>query len=251
MAPRKKSLTSKLNEAAGNSGQTVEMRETSSFMPFEKIKDRVEDTRKLNQKHVKSLELSIMAIGLIEPLVVDQDGVLLAGGHRKAAIAQIADSPTGDKLIAKLFPGGVPVRVMPFSASDSPQKALQVEVAENEHRRDYTRSEVLAIAERLKQAGFEELKGRPKKGQKALIPALTAVVGKSRRQVFRLLEEPKEERVTPDTLSNTDQRDRHLKAAIAALEKWQGVGGKGRKRRETELSKYIPDILDRLKKALE
>ena len=216
-----------------------------SLMPLESIQDRASDTRNLNQKHVEALALSIAAIGLIEPLVVDKDGVLLAGGHRKAAIALLIDGPGGDKLMNNLFPSGIPVRVMPFSASDSPEKALQVEIAENEHRRDYTRDEVMGIIERLKQAGFEELKGRPKKGQKALMPALTAIVGKSRRQVFRILEEPKDKRVTHDTLSESD---RDLQKAIALLQKWETTHG--RKRRETALANRLPDILEQLQEGL-
>ena len=157
-----------------------------SFMPFDSIKDRESDTRKLKQKHVEALEYSILAIGLIEPLVVDQDGVLLAGGHRKAAIANIHKN---SKAFNNVFPNGVPVRMMPFSSSADPGKALQVEIAENEHRRDYTTKEIKAIAKRLKDAGFEELKGRPTKKQKPLMPALSAVVGKSTRQLRRIMNE--------------------------------------------------------------
>ena len=245
MAPRKKSLTSKLNEAAGNSIQTVETADNLSLMPFNQIKERASDTRQINQHHVKSLAMSIAAIGLIEPLVVDKDGILIAGGHRKAAIAFLENEPEGDKLLEKLFPGGIPIRSMPFSASEEPDKALSIEIAENEHRRDYTRDEIIGIAERLKNAGFEELKGRPKKGQKPLMPALTAIVGKSKRQVYRILEEPEKKSVTYDILSDSD---RYLQRAIANLEKWEK--SRGKKRRETNLSKEIPKLLDKLREGL-
>lgn len=227
--------------AAARSQKKPSAKGNPSLMPFENIQDRADDTRQLNQKHVEALALSIAAIGLIEPLVVDQDGVLLAGGHRKAAIAFLTDGPSGDKLMDNLFPGGVPVRIMPFSASDSPEKALNVEIAENEIRRDYSRDEVLAIAERLKQAGFEELKGRPKKGQKPLMPALAAVVGKSKRRIQQMMEEPKDESAKDCILSESDQ---HLQKAIALLQKWET--SHGRKRRETALAKKMDEIIGQL-----
>ena len=232
--------------AAARSQKKPSTKGNPSLMPFENIQDRASDTRQLNQKHVETLALSIAAIGLIEPLVVDKDGVLLAGGHRKAAIALLADGPGGDKLMENMFPGGVPVRIMPFSASDNPDKALNIEIAENEIRRDYSRDEVLAIAERLKQAGFEELKGRPKKGQKPLMPALAAVVGKSKRRIQQMMEEPKDESAKDFALSESDK---HLQRAIASLEKWRST--KGRKKRESELASKIDSILDDLNKGLE
>jgi len=191
---------------------------TQAFMPFDAIQDRAADTRKIREKHVKALELSILAIGLIEPLVVDQDGVLLAGGHRKAAIANLRQDET---LFKKVFPNGVPVRVMPFSAADNPAKALQVEVAENEQRRDYTAKEIRSIAEQLKEAGFEELKGRPSKTQKPLMPALSAVVGKSVRQLRRIINEDQKSR----TLDRLSEKDDYLRRAINNLEKLQKIDG--------------------------
>ncbi|HIK06727.1 MAG TPA: hypothetical protein IGS40_18880 [Trichormus sp. M33_DOE_039] len=56
--------------------------------------------------------------------------------------------------------------MLPFDAESDPDLALQVEIAENEKRRDYTPNEVKAIADRLRTAGFIHVKGRPKKGQK-------------------------------------------------------------------------------------
>ncbi len=44
------------------------------------------DTRPLNPRHVESLAESIAVLGLIEPLVLDNQGRLLAGGHRLEAI---------------------------------------------------------------------------------------------------------------------------------------------------------------------
>ena len=162
-------------------------REQSAFAALDSIIDRIENTRELNQNHVENLAESISALGLLEPLVVDRRLRLLAGGHRKAAIFVLRLS--SPDLYELHFPNDqVPIRVMPFDADDEPDKALQCEVAENEKRRDYSPAEVKLLAQRLKAAGFVELKGRPKKGQKALMPALSVVVGKSIRRIQQYLE---------------------------------------------------------------
>jgi ParB family chromosome partitioning protein len=59
---------------------------------LEQILDRETDTRPLQSQHVTQLAESISVLGLIEPLVVDNRGRLLAGGHRKAAIASIREN---------------------------------------------------------------------------------------------------------------------------------------------------------------
>ena len=166
--------------------QFAEEREQSAFVSLDSIIDRKENTRELNQLHVENLAESIGFLGLLEPLVVDKRYRLLAGGHRKAAISFLRlSSPERYEFH---FPNNqVPIRVMPFDADDDPDKAFQCEVAENEKRRDYSASEVRVLAERLKAAGFMELRGRPKKGQKALMPALSVVVGKSIRRIQQYL----------------------------------------------------------------
>ena len=216
-----------------------------SLMPLDDIKDRDRDTRDLNTKHVITLANSIEALGLIEPLAVDKDGVLLAGGHRRAAIALLREQKP--EAYDEHFPGGaVPVRIMEFSSTKEPDRAMQVEIAENEQRRDYTSKEIQAIAERLKQAGFEELKGRPGKGQKPLMPALSAVVGKSIRRIQQILDqESKQESPKSFGLSESDK---HLKRAIASLEKWTKT--RGRKRRELKLSEEIENVLSLLREGL-
>lgn len=55
-------------------------------LPLSQIYPRAEDNRPLRDAHVKDLAESIGALELIEPLVVDTKGVLLAGGYRLAAI---------------------------------------------------------------------------------------------------------------------------------------------------------------------
>ncbi|MBD2101028.1 ParB N-terminal domain-containing protein [Leptolyngbya sp. FACHB-261] len=152
-----------------------------SSLPLDQIKDRSQDTRTLNQQHVVALSESISVLGLIEPLVVDQEEVLLAGGHRLAAIRHLAKTEPGT--FKQLFANGVPVRVMSLKVAEDPARALEIEVAENEKRRDYTPAEVRALADRLREAGYVERPGRPAKGEKALKPALEIIVGKSLRTV--------------------------------------------------------------------
>jgi hypothetical protein len=138
------------------------------------------DTRQPTEAALDALAESIDALGLLEPLVVDRLGSLLCGKTRLMALRRLAckDPARWDR---------VPVRRMDFMAEDEPARALAVEVAENEQRRDYTPGEVKALAERLKAAGFRADPGRPRKGQKALVPALGAVVGRSRASLMRIL----------------------------------------------------------------
>ncbi|MGB3494795.1 MAG: ParB/RepB/Spo0J family partition protein [Elainellaceae cyanobacterium] len=188
---------------------------TASLVQLDRIKDRASDTRELNELHVEDLTASIAAVGLIEPLVLDKDQTLLAGGHRKAAIARLRDSDA--TTYKKHFGSGVPVHILDFSAADEPDRALAVEVAENTERRDYTAKEVKAIAHQLRESGYSDSEGRPKPGEKRLRPALQLITGKSERTLRRYLNESESEtrpndRVNPDT---------HLDRAIAALRRWE------------------------------
>jgi ParB family chromosome partitioning protein len=172
----------------------------SSVLPLGKILDRTSDTRGLSSQHVTDLAESIAVLGLLEPLVVDRRGRLLAGGHRKAAVFVLKEA--NPDAYAKHFSNDlVPVRVVDFDAEENPDLALQVEVTENEKRRDYTPVEVRRLAERLRDAGYAEVKGRPAKGEKALRPALEVIIGKSIRTVRRYLNTAIEESVTDVRLS--------------------------------------------------
>ena len=163
-------------------------REQRTTLPLKQIKIRKEDTRPLHDSHVEALTESLIVLGLLEPLVVDSRYRLLAGGHRLAAIQLLKESNT--KAYQHHFPEeAVPVRIMGFDASANPDLALQVEVAENEHRRDYTPKEVKMLATRLQEQGYKRLKGRPGKGEKSLIQALAFVVNKSKRTIERYLQE--------------------------------------------------------------
>lgn len=191
-------------------------------LKLEQISDRPHgDTRPLNPQHVEELADSIAAVGLIQPLAVDNEGHLLAGGHRRAALEMLA-LEQADKF-AELFPKGlVPTRVFEFSAATEPDRAIAIEAAENEKRRDYTPTEVRALAERLVEAGYRSTKGKPKKGQKALQPALMVIVGKSRATVQRYLagdNKAASNKASHEALSEKDKQEKLEAQALKILEK--------------------------------
>ena len=153
-------------------------------LPLEQIHDRpAGDTRPLNPVQVDQLRQSITAVGLIAPLAVDNQGCLLAGGHRRAALQQL--HLTDPSRFIDLFPGGIPCRRFPFDASVDPEQALTVEISENEKRRNYTRAEIQGVAARLLAQGYSRERGR--KQAPALTPALMTAFGVSRRTVERAL----------------------------------------------------------------
>ena len=183
---------------------------------IDQIQPRSQDTRRVDPEHALNVAESVAALGLLEPLVVDRRYRLLAGLHRleacrlvmcqtpeerldlwqrlHAAVDKTPD-PELEARVRALQPGlmadqqrSLPVRRMDFDADDDPQQAFAVEVAENEQRRDYSPAEIRAIAERLTAAGFTSGRaGRPKKHERALMPALEAIVGRKRVAIWRAL----------------------------------------------------------------
>ena len=173
--------------------------------------------QRLPQDQLKAAQ--VVHLGLLEPLVVDRKHRLLAGGHRLAAMKLLVEADLDQRTkawasLAKLawvaddaapLPKEaqatiarlraietrpdrlVPVRIVDVDADKDADKALSIEIAENEKRRDYTKQEVVALSERLKSAGFRMARGKPKVGERALGPALAVIIGKSERQVRRIL----------------------------------------------------------------
>ncbi len=154
-------------------------------LPLDQILLREADTRPVNHQHVEALAESIAAVGLIQPVAVDIQGRLLAGAHRRAAIAYLAEHNT--EAFNKWFKEGVQVRQYDFDATGDTELALAIEATENEKRRDYTKDEVIALAKRLEVAGYRTGEGKPKKGEKRVIGALSVIIGKSERTVRRYL----------------------------------------------------------------
>lgn len=203
--------------------RSVDVPSSTATMPLDKIIDRAGgDSRPLNPAHVEELANSIAVVGLIAPIAVDSRGRLLAGGHRRAAILELQERDS--EAFATQFPGGqVPIRRYDFDSQVEPEKALAIEASENEKRKDYTPVEVRAIAERLRVAGYRDSPGKPKKGEKALRPALELIIGKSIRQVRRYLNETDDHLIENGT-SNQDKQTRSdvrvLNRALVSLQKW-------------------------------
>lgn len=189
------------------------------FIALEQIPAQSPRTRDLNRRHVAALAESISAIGLIHPPAVDRMNRLLAGAHRLAALRWLQEHAR-DRF-QELFPGGIPVRRMDLDAEADVELALAVEISENERRRDYRPAEILSLAERLKAAGFRYSAdgGRPRAEDRPLMPALEIIVGKSVRQLRRILNPPAEGKTrTSDLVSE-------LKRFMEASERLAGQLG--------------------------
>jgi ParB family transcriptional regulator, chromosome partitioning protein len=173
--------------------------EAQGKLPLDRITGRAQDTRPLDSEHVLALAFSIAMDGLINPICVDAKGVLIAGGHRHAAIQLLSDPesievPELQEIAAdaweRFFPGGlVPVRVLDFSVAEDPERALRLEIIENEKRRDYTPDEVRQLAANLISTGrySDGRPGRPAPGKVSLNATLQTIIGKSERTVRNYL----------------------------------------------------------------
>ncbi len=196
-----------------------------SNLPLSQIHPRTENTRPLHEQHVKDLVESIGALGLIEPLVVDLKGVLLAGGHRLAAVQLL--KRINVELYYSHFPDDlIPVRVMPFDAELEPEKSLQIELAENEKRVNYSRDQIEQLAERLRALNYRNIVGRPKEGEKALGPALAVAIGVSTRYVRKVLQQQR--------LGETGEAEGKIRNSVPNLQKLKVL-----RRIETALEELI------------
>ena len=150
----------------------------SAERALSEIKDRAQgDTRPLNLEHLFTTARSINTVGLIEPIVIDRENHLIAGGHRlmafrllnpetrEAAIQriihqhrQLSGSEGVERTLQQLrqlfedFPerpsvdcSRIPVRVVDIDSQAEPNRALEIEIAENTIRRDYAPAEVMSI----------------------------------------------------------------------------------------------------------
>jgi ParB family chromosome partitioning protein len=216
--------------------------DTSSTLPLDRIQDRQTNTRKLQQRHVTALAESIAVLGLLEPIVVDRGGKLLAGKHRLAAINWLKHSnPTA---YTQHFPNDrVPVKMMEFDAQMETEWALAIEIAENELRRGYTPAEVRELASRLREAGYVDLKGRPAKGQKALRPALGVILGKNLSTIRRYLNQDEDKKSrSPERLSD-DRKD--LRKAKNLLTRWANkTASELHTTAERQLAKELPRLME-------
>lgn len=210
------------------------------------------DIRPLKVPHVIELAETIAATGLLQSIVLDSKNRLLAGRHRYAACQLLAglnaiDGSTKDKeanstakLIIEIFEGAqvspqyqerilkldsaafenhhpgtrIPCRIVDIDAEVDQKAAFDIEVVENEKRRDFSKEEIVKLVDRLKSIGYAELSGRPTKGQRPLMPALALIMGKSLRHVHRLLDSPDLSKG-----QDTEKPKSHLPQLMTALDK--------------------------------
>ncbi|WP_024546337.1 ParB N-terminal domain-containing protein [Picosynechococcus sp. NKBG15041c] len=188
-----------------------EVNQNLKLLLFEDILDRPGgDARPLKDAHVQALAESILVLGLITPLTVDRHGHLLAGGHRRAALHQI--KLAYPEQYAALFPEGIPVRVVDIDAATDAVDALQIEIEENTQRKNFTTTEIKEAAQKLEQAGYKRLRGRPKAGEKSLKRELAKVFRLSEDRIQRILNETTQKGRCAPTFSPEQ--------AIATVEKW-------------------------------
>ena len=238
------------------------------------------DTRPLNPTHVASLAESIEALGLLEPLVVDRAGHLLAGGHRLLAcrlldkrkrrrtkalqdLLGLADDDQRDALETRIKAlhtattfdvTSVPVRAFDFEATDDPERALEIETSENTQRRDYTRAEIVRLYQRLVEAGYTDRRGKPKPGEKAARPVIATVIGRSLRTVRRILNErqaPPEQRQTKQAFQATTRLQRALKSFAEEVEQLEDIPSDVLKALETLHQSNLENHLETLRQKLE
>jgi len=224
-----------------------------ALLDLDAIRNREADTRPPRAAHVLSLAESIAAVGLVQPLAVDYRHILVAGLHRLVALrllaadgiearalrlAELEGAPRMDmaetraRLLAlpelaslpePLASRLVPCRVLDMDAEADPEGALAAEAAENTARKNYTPTEVAAVADRLRMAGFRDSPGRPRAGERALRPALALVLGLDLATIRRHLNQPKPAQVCgfPEAagtlIRSLDAFDRAL-ADVAALD---------------------------------
>lgn len=150
--------------------------------------------RKLDPKHVADLLASIRAQGLLEPLVVDQDDVLIAGNHRYAAVVQLKEGFPDE--FRRWFPRSqVPVNRLPYKASEHLEEAIAASVAENQKRQDLDPRSVKEYRDKLAKK-FKLHVGRPKDGQTAMMAMLAQAFQRSPRYLRRVIQ--REEGRSPD-----------------------------------------------------
>ena len=218
--------------------------EQTLTLKLSQVIERKTNTRTLYLKHVEALAKSIAVLGLLEPLVVDSQKRLLAGRHRLAAIRLLKEQ-NPQAYQTHFSNEAIQVRIMPFDTDSDPDLALQVEIAENEHRRDYTPSEVRALADRLQKQGYKLLKGRPKEGEKSLVLALAFVINKSKRTVERYLKEKNLDLThqSPTTVALCQERTA-LKSTYKNLRIWEKALNKEPETpKRKSLAKKIPSMM--------
>jgi ParB family transcriptional regulator, chromosome partitioning protein len=141
---------------------------------------------------------------------------------------------------------------MSFDAEAEPERSLQVELAENEKRVNYSRDQIERPAVRLRSLNYWDTRGRPKEGEKALGPALAVAIGISTRHVRRVLSGQDKENKENRTSGPIFSRVKTLRKVEAALEELMNLPEPEQLTRADQVFlKAVPAFLAKLKASLE
>lgn len=228
----------------------------ADVLSIDAVLPRDQDLRPIRPEHVRMLAANIATVGLISPPAVDAAGRLLAGEHRREALLLLrslsgsvdlareffaVEVESGGLTEADLeqlasawvregFDRGVPVRRMPHADGAT---ALAVEISENTQREDFSSEQIFEVYTKLQKAGYRSSVGRPRPGEKAIMPAMALIFGKHARTVQRALKKASapERAEPPRTLVAMKSiervlarygpelpRDAELRAALRAFE---------------------------------
>lgn len=248
------SLASKLavGKSAAKSDQFARERVRKAVTNLADIKDRPHgDLRPVRSSAVIDLFRSIHDVGLIEPIVVDRSGFLLAGLHRRTAIELLALPPeerparltersgvalTEEQLLALAsLPQRKDLSVVQIGiredvdAAGDPALAQKIEATENVVRTNFTNGEIERLAAKLVGEGKcrpLQMRGRPSRddGRMAVTRAVSVALGISERHVQRVLRTAENDlaplaKPDPSTLTALDPigaAKKRLQSALAA-----------------------------------
>ncbi|MDP2343768.1 MAG: ParB N-terminal domain-containing protein [Deltaproteobacteria bacterium] len=204
------------------------MAESKAVMPIESITERAKNIREVDPRQGIERALTIAEHGLLQNLVVDSGGRLIAGAHRRWALLLLREvsgdaayarkkllehfpeapdaKPEQAKIAARWltaaattlaagwekhsFARGIEVKRLAFSADANPALAVVAEIVENTGRSSFSTADVSSAWARLSEVGFVDVKNRPKPGELPIWPAMEQLFGAHRKTLKKLLEEP-------------------------------------------------------------
>lgn len=184
---------------------------TPERVPIETIKPREVDIRPVSERRARQFAINIAVVGLIQPITIDANGIILAGEHRRRALQILQELSEWPERLPDLLPDvgddqraaeeclkawrrfaydqGVPVHRMDVDSRVDLGRARAIEISENTMREPFSKEEARVGYQQLTAAGYTHVVGRPKKGEKPIGPQLAILFGKSMRTVGKYIAE--------------------------------------------------------------
>jgi ParB family chromosome partitioning protein len=197
---------------------------TPERVPLADIKPREVDIRPVSERRARQFAINIAVVGLIQPITIDANGIILAGEHRRRALQILQELSDWPERIPELLPDvsddhraaeeclkawrkfgydqGVPVHRMDVDSKVDLGRARAIEISENTIREPFSKEEARGGYEQLTAAGYTHVVGRPKKGEKPIGPQLAILFGKSMRTVGKYIAEFRAEHEPPAPPAN-------------------------------------------------